>query len=186
MRTLLVFSALILIVCYLLGSIPFGYLVGLMRGVDVRKQGSGNIGATNVLRLLGPLAGGTVFLADALKGIVAVFLGQVFLPFDATWAGALCGLAAILGHNYSLYLRFKGGKGVATSLATLLALSPSVALLALLIFVITVALTKYVSLGSIVGAGSAWLITLGTREPAAYKIYVTVAALLIIYLCPEA
>lgn len=174
-------SVLIVIICYLLGSIPFGYLAGLLMGVDIRKQGSGNIGATNVLRILGPVAGSLVFLADATKGILAVFLGQIFLPLDATWAGAICGLAAILGHNYSLYLRFKGGKGVATSFATMLALSPSVALLALVIFIFIVALFRYVSLGSITAASSAWLITLVTSEPMAYKLFATVAAILIIY-----
>lgn len=143
---------------YLLGSIPNGFLVAQARGVDIRTIGSGNIGATNVFRALGTPAGVAVLLADALKGWVAVALVANLLCHgtypDAgaqarEWFRIVAGLAAILGHNYTCWLHFKGGKGIATSAGVLAALVPWPLLIILGIWIIVFALTRYVSLASI-------------------------------------
>jgi acyl phosphate:glycerol-3-phosphate acyltransferase len=143
-----------LLISYLAGSIPFAYLAGKARGVDLRKHGSGNLGATNAIRVLGPKIGGLVYLGDTLKGMLPALL----LPprIDAThpelWAIAF-GCAAILGHVRPIFLLGKGGgKGVATAGGVFFGLAPIPALIALAGFVITVAATRYASLGSIVAA----------------------------------
>lgn len=136
---------------FFLGAIPFGFIAGKMRGIDLREKGSGNIGATNTLRVLGVGPGVTVLLLDAAKGYAPVALAQDVLRLGGWWTLAV-GLSAVLGHTYSPYVRFKGGKGVATSLGVLIGLSPIIAGGSLLVFVVTVALTRYVSLGSILGA----------------------------------
>jgi len=170
------------VVSYLLGSIPFGYLlVRIFRGQDVRNTGSGNIGATNVARTGSKgLAVATLFL-DALKGYIAVafafwiahamfptptFIGGVVASDDLVFAGqtrfllaALAAFCALLGHMFPVWLRFQGGKGVATAAGAFVALAPKCLLLSLLLFVIVFALTRYVSLGSIVAAASfPWLV----------------------------
>lgn len=152
-------------VAYLLGSIPFGYiLVRLFTGADVRAQGSGNIGATNVARTgKKGLAIATLFL-DALKGAIAVWCAFQFgmqvnsglyvhlgLPFGFRLA-SLAALFAILGHMFPVWLKFKGGKGVATGLGVFVALAPKSVLVVLAAFLVIVALTRYVSLGSIIAA----------------------------------
>lgn len=138
---------------YLLGSIPTGYIVGRMRGVDIRTQGSGNPGATNVVRVLGWPAGITVFLADMGKGLVAAWVLVKFTAFPASEVlRVACGLAAVLGHTFTIFLGFKGGKGVATSCGVFLALAPLSTLAVFSLFVIVVAATRYVSLGSIIAA----------------------------------
>ena len=145
------------VVAYLLGSIPTGFLVAKARGIDIRTVGSGNIGATNVFRYLGTPAGIFVLLADALKGWVAVFI-LAKLVSQATgltsdsqveWLKICAGLAAILGHNYTCWLHFKGGKGIATSAGVLLALVPGALLIILGVWIGVFALTRYVSLASI-------------------------------------
>jgi acyl phosphate:glycerol-3-phosphate acyltransferase len=144
--------ALTAVVSYLLGSIPTGYLVAKAKGIDIRAVGSGNIGATNVFRILGKAAGITVLLVDALKGFVAckfVAFGHA-APSEAHQMVA--GLFAILGHNYTCWLRFKGGKGVATTAGVLLALAPVGFAVALATFLIVLALSRYVSLSSIAAA----------------------------------
>ncbi len=154
---------LALVAGYLLGSIPSGLLIGRALGIDVRATGSGKTGATNVLRSAGWGAGLSVALADILKSIVAITLAQHLFappsaPFTAVgsaWVAALTGLAVIVGHNYPIYVGFKGGRGVATTGAMMLALSWPVALVALIFFIIPIAYTRYVSLGSMVGAMSA-------------------------------
>jgi len=145
---------------YLMGSVPTGYLVARSRDVDIRKAGSGNIGATNVLRVLGKPAGILVLAIDALKGALACWL----LPAAAiALAGAeaapeveglriAAGLAAILGHNYTCWLRFKGGKGIATSAGVLLVWMPAALGLALLVWVLAFLVSGYVSLASVVAA----------------------------------
>jgi acyl-phosphate glycerol 3-phosphate acyltransferase len=144
------------IVAFLVGAIPFGFLAGKLYGKDLREEGSGNIGATNTLRVLGKRAGITVLLLDALKGFLPVFLALRHLP-GATpesggWSAVLVGFAAVFGHIYSPYVRFRGGKGVATALGVLIGLSPLIALSAFAVFFVTVYFTRYVSLGSILGA----------------------------------
>jgi glycerol-3-phosphate acyltransferase PlsY len=147
------------IIAYLLGSIPFGWLVAKAKGVDIRSAGSGNIGATNAMRVLGKTAGITVLLLDALKGYVAAAWVPVMLlkclnasPPDTALLPVIAGIAAVLGHNYTCWLKFKGGKGIATTAGVYLALAPLALLIALIVFLLAVAVTKYVSMGSISAA----------------------------------
>ncbi len=134
---------------YLLGSIPFGYiLLRAFRGQDVRQSGSGNIGATNVARS-SPALGVLTLLLDASKGLAAVALAQALFPGQRILAGAAA-LAAIIGHIFPVWLRFRGGKGVATGFGSFLMLAPKAVLLTICVFVAVVLLFRYVSLGSIV------------------------------------
>jgi acyl phosphate:glycerol-3-phosphate acyltransferase len=158
---------------YLLGSIPTGFLVAQARGIDIRAVGSGNIGATNVLRALGKPAGVFVLFMDALKGWLAVVpLSQlVLLAFGlSSDAGArevgaiIAGVSAILGHNFTCWLHFKGGKGIATSAGVLLALVPWALLTILIIWIIVFASTRYVSLGSVAAAAALPFATWATHE----------------------
>jgi glycerol-3-phosphate acyltransferase PlsY len=150
---------LVSVVAYLLGSIPFGYiLVRLFLKEDIRSKGSGNIGATNVIRSGSKGLGALTFLLDACKGYVAVVLATHLAawsslpPVNHQNAAALAALFAILGHGYTVWLRFKGGKGVATALGVFLALALYAALGGLAVFIVAVVLTRYVSLGSILAA----------------------------------
>ena len=149
---------LVVVIAYLLGSIHTGFLVAKAKGVDIRTVGSGNIGATNVFRFLGKPAGVFVLLADAAKGWLAVFLvakwvANWFFP-DASalsreWFYLCAGMAAILGHNYTCWLHFKGGKGIATSAGVLVALVPVPLLIILSVWIVAFVLSRYVSLASI-------------------------------------
>ncbi len=140
---------------YLLGSIPFGYLAGRLVGIDIRKAGSGNVGATNVVRVLGKRYGYPVFALDVLKGFGAVkFAMLMALGRSPAWNspeifGILAAIASVLGHLYPPWLRFNGGKGVATSAGALLALTPVATLIGVAIWIIVFWLTRYVSLASI-------------------------------------
>lgn len=157
--------SLAVIASYLLGSIPSGFLAGKARGVDIRKEGSGNIGATNVFRILGKKAGTGVLLADALKGWLAVAVGAelIALSFGPPAADAelapsreglqlAAGIAAILGHNYTCWLRFKGGKGIATTGGVLIAWLPQPFLVVLGVWIVVFGVSRYVSLASIIAA----------------------------------
>jgi acyl phosphate:glycerol-3-phosphate acyltransferase len=172
---------------YLLGSIPTGFLVARAKGIDIRKAGSGNIGATNAMRVLGKPAGIFVLVADALKGWLACFLGVLicvyyFMPpsgFVDFIAGAeakdsafialighcqiVAGIFVVLGHNYTCWLKFKGGKGIATTAGVYLALAPLAVLIALVVFILAVLVTRYVSVGSIAAAialpATVWIMT---------------------------
>lgn len=145
--------ALLMLGGYLLGSLPVGLWVGRRwKGLDVRQFGSGNIGATNVGRVCGPVAGGLVLVCDVLKGLLPPVAGAA-MELSSPWQ-ILAALAAILGHNYSVWLGFKGGKGIATSLGALLGIAPPVALTALLLFGIEMLLWRWVSLGALLGAFS--------------------------------
>lgn len=148
---------IIIITAYLLGNISTSYIVAKrLAGVDIRTQGSGNAGSTNVLRTLGKKAGALTFIGDVLKGLIAVLIAR-FIAYGANLDDTTCAyiavVAVVLGHNYPVFLGFKGGKGVATSLGSMLGMNPLVALLCLGFFIIIVAITKYVSLGSILGIG---------------------------------
>lgn len=150
------------ILAYLIGSIPFGYLiVRLKTGGDVRASGSGNIGATNVLRTTGRAAGILTLLLDFAKGFFAVWLGSQLTAGDPVWT-SLCAVAVLLGHAFPVFLRFKGGKAVASSLGAFTFLAPPAIAAVVLVFVVTVALTRYISLGSILAAGlfplAVWMI----------------------------
>ena len=140
---------LALALSFLGGSIPFGVLIGRARGVDVRAVGSGNIGTTNVWRALGPLAGGAVFALDVFKGVLGPILGH-WLVGGSEWAIALCGIAAVLGHTFSPFLGFKGGKGIATSLGAMLGLMPLVGLLIFAIWGVILGLTRMISAASVI------------------------------------
>jgi acyl phosphate:glycerol-3-phosphate acyltransferase len=156
---------------YLSGSIPFAATAGKLRGVDLRKHGSGNLGATNVFRVLGWKVGLLVFLADALKGALPVLLlpPRIAGAHDpVVWAIA-CGIAAIAGHVRPIFLRFrKGGKGVATAAGVFFALAPLPMAVTFAVFVAVVFATGYVSLGSMISAvvlPTILLVTLGPRSP---------------------
>ena len=145
-------TLLALLAGYLIGSLPFGYWVARARGVDILKEGSGNPGATNVKRVVGPAAGNIVFILDFLKGVLAVSWVRV-LPAAAEEAWivlSILGLVgAILGHSFSLFLRFRGGKGVATTVGGMVTLMPVATLIAILVWLLIFFLTRYVSLASI-------------------------------------
>lgn len=137
-----------LAVGYLVGSIPFAFLMARrVRGVDLRRLGSGNVGAANVMRTAGPRAAVAVAALDAAKGAAAVFVAQ---RAGGGGAAAVAGVGAVLGHVWPMWLSFRGGKGVATAFGVFVVLAPEVTLLCLLGFVGTVAVTRYVSLGSLV------------------------------------
>jgi len=156
---------------YLIGSIPTGFLVGRAKGVDIRAIGSGNIGATNAMRVLGKPAGIFVLFLDALKGYAAcAFIAPLIFNWLAPHSSGLfryfqdepvelqiryylvAGISVVLGHNYTCWLKFKGGKGIATTAGVYLALAPAALGIALAAFLLAVALTRYVSAGSIAGA----------------------------------
>ncbi len=136
---------------YLFGAVPFGLLVAKARGVDIRTQGSGNIGATNVFRVIGKGWGIFTFVLDALKGFVPAFFFPGLAGDGAEW-GVLFGMIAIVGHSFPIYLKFKGGKGVATSAGMLLGVAPAAVGVAFLCWVLCMVLSRYVSLSSIVAA----------------------------------
>jgi len=146
--------ALVLVASYLLGSIPFSFLVGRAFGVaDVRRVGSGNVGATNVLRSAGKTAGLLALLLDAAKGAVASLLALWLVP-DRPAVAALAAVAAVLGHMYPVWLRFQGGKGVAAGLGAFAPLVPKAAMAATGVFLLTLMATRYVSISSIVGTAT--------------------------------
>ena len=145
---------LCIVAAYLVGAIPFGLLLSMGSGVDIRSQGSKNIGATNVARLLGKKLGILTLFADIAKGFLPMFVVAHFLPEtpQINTIIALCGAATVLGHMFPVYLGFKGGKGVATALGIFLYLAPAGVLVCLVVFVAAVALSGFVSLGSLLGA----------------------------------
>ena len=163
---------LIALLAYLLGSIPTGYLVARAKGIDIRSVGSGNIGATNALRVLGKPAGILVFVVDALKGFLAVVLIVNWYPELCNLAprwfapnchgdhqlreslGIVAGVFAVLGHNYTCWLKFKGGKGIATSAGVLTALVPWALLIIFSLFIVLSAITRFISVGSLAAAFS--------------------------------
>ncbi len=153
---------------FLLGSIPFGLLFGKLKGIDIRKHGSGNIGATNVFRTLGKGAGISCLILDFLKGLFPVLVAKHFtedlLETERTLAQSivvLTGFAAIIGHNFSPWIGFKGGKGIATSAGVIAALMPAGAVILVLVWVIFTFTTKYVSVGSIAAAIAFPILCLG-------------------------
>lgn len=156
---LILFLAASLIAGYLLGSINSSVLVGRFFGVDIRKKGSGNAGATNTLRTLGKKAAVIVFIGDALKAVVAILLARLFafllFPEDVNtslYAQYLASFGAVLGHNFPVYFGFKGGKGIVTSIACITTLEWRIGLILIVIGVGLIILTRFVSLGSIAGA----------------------------------
>ncbi len=180
----------IAVAAYLLGSIPVGYLlVRVFRRQDVRSMGSGNIGATNVLRTGGKGLGAATFLLDVLKGAGAVWLGgeigRWLIPtLPLRDAQALAALFAVLGHVFPCWLRFRGGKGVATGFGVFLVASPWAALAAIATFAVVFAITRYVSVASIVGALAflvfAWFIPPGPHPPFFFAVECFIVGLIVI------
>lgn len=173
---------LVLIAAYLLGSIPFGYLVVRAKeGADVRATGSGGTGATNVSRRAGKLAGVVTLLLDALKGALAVLLARWLLTddFGVNWWVAVASFLAVLGHCFPIWLGFRGGKGVATGVGVFLSLYPLAVACAAVVFIIVVALTRYVSLGSILATAAfplfVWLLSLSFNQRADLAPVITAA-----------
>ncbi len=180
---MLEFAAVILL-SYLLGAIPFGLIATkLTGGIDVREYGSGRTGAANVLRTGGKKAGLITVIGDLAKGAAAVLLASFFLSTPAAEVAAA--LAAIVGHNWSIYIKFQGGRGVTTFLGGLLAIYWPIALLCGGVVLGVTALTRYFSLGSIIGVSCSFLamlpLALLGREPIEYLIYAGVAACLIVW-----
>jgi glycerol-3-phosphate acyltransferase PlsY len=148
--------ATVLIASYLLGSIPFGYLAGRLAGIDIRKAGSGNIGATNVVRVLGKSYGYPVFVLDFLKGLGAVKI-SVLIAMRLEWSspeifGIVAAVSTVIGHCFPLWLKFRGGKGIATSAGALFGLMPLAMLIGAAIWILVFWLTRYVSVASVVAA----------------------------------
>ncbi len=147
----------VIILSYLIGGIPFGYLIAVTKGIDIRTEGSGNIGATNVGRVLGRKYGLIIFILDMFKGFVAVFFvpllvsGMKFPTTPDNLLVILCGLFAVLGHAFPVYLRFRGGKAVATSFGIFVWLAPRPILISFGVWIVTVMVSRYVSLGSMIG-----------------------------------
>ena len=183
-------SLLILTASYFFGSIPTGYLlVRLIRKEDIRTVGSGNIGATNVLRSGGKGLGAATFLLDMLKGCAAVWLGALVAPMLMPHSPlrnveALAALCAVLGHMFPVWLRFRGGKGVATGFGVFLVAAPWAALAAISVFFLVLYFTRYVSLASILGSASfplfAFLFDRGDRPHFFVAVQIAVASLIIL------
>jgi len=169
---------LAVVVSYLIGSIPFGYVIARSKGVDIRQHGSGNIGATNVWRTLGPLPGIVAFAGDAGKGFAAVWLGR-YAGIEG--AELLTGFAAMAGHSWPVYLKFKGGKIIATGAGVVLALSPPATLIALLVWLSVLGIFRYVSLSSICAAVSVPVSLYALGNGWKYASFGTLLALLAIY-----
>jgi len=142
-------TVLLIVIGYFLGTIPTGFLVAKLRGVDIQKVGSGNIGATNVLRALGTLPAIIVMILDPVKGAIAALI-PTLIGTDS-WTIVLAGLAAVLGNNFNVLLRLRGGKGIATSIGVYLVIDPLTATLCLVLGVATILVGRMVSLGSLVG-----------------------------------
>lgn len=186
----------IVIVAYLLGSFPTGYIaVKQLKGIDIRSVGSGSTGATNVLRTLGKIPGAIVLLIDAFKGVLAIALAyslfnyaplQEFIPptVDANlwepWVVTLVGLAAILGHSKSIFLGFTGGKSVAISLGILLAMNWQIGLATLGVFAVVIAISRIVSLSSIIGAVAVSIFMTLLHQPIPYVLFGVAGGLYVI------
>ncbi|GFR36872.1 glycerol-3-phosphate acyltransferase [Insulibacter thermoxylanivorax] len=136
-------------ICYLIGSLSFSLIVGKIKGIDIRKHGSGNAGATNTLRVLGIVPAIIVFVLDMGKGIASVLIGS-WLSQGTLWVTAACGLAAIIGHNWPVFFSFRGGKGIATTIGVTAVLSFYPAAIAGAVAIISIFITRYVSLGSLI------------------------------------
>ncbi len=170
---------LVVAAAFFAGAIPFGVLIARRRGVDIREQGSGNIGATNVARVLGARAGAVVLVLDAGKGAAAVLAAE---HWSASLAcAALAGWAAICGHCFSPFLRGKGGKGVATALGVFLALAPAVALVAIAVFALIAGRTRVPALGSLAGVATAAAFALLSHAPAPVSVLACVTFPLLVY-----
>lgn len=170
----------LIVLGYFIGALPTGLiLVRVLRGEDIRKYGSGNIGAANVLRVAGPGVAAAVLLVDVLKGLVPVLLA--LRAGVAPWAVVAAGLATIAGHNWSVFLGFRGGKGIATSFGVLAGLSLQAALVAAVVWIVVVAITRFSSLGSLLAVVSVPILLWRLRTPPEYVAFGIIASLFAIY-----
>jgi glycerol-3-phosphate acyltransferase PlsY len=173
---------LIALLSYLMGSVPAGYIAGRFAGIDIRSVGSGNVGATNVLRILGKPYGYAVFLFDFFKGVGAVWMSILIINAahpgnqESELVGIMAGVLCVLGHTYPVWLGFKGGKGVATSAGVLFGLMPPAALTVLAVWFVTFQATKYVSVASIVAA-------VALPATAAVMVHFEKAGMPLVYFC---
>jgi len=164
---------------YLVGSVPFAFLLARRRGVDLRQAGSGNVGAANVLRTSGATWAVSAMCLDATKGALAVLIAQRLAAGQA--APVAAGLAAVIGHVYPVWIGFRGGKGVATAAGVFAVLAPVAVLLALGVFIATVSVTRYISLGSIAAAVTLAVATVAGDVPASVAMGAAAAALIIVH-----
>ena len=171
-------QALALVLAYLLGSIPFALIAGKLHGVDLREAGSGNLGATNVFRTLGRTAGVTVMVLDIAKGAAAVLVAVALT--DNPWPIAV-GALAILGHVFPVWTHFKGGKGVAVGAGALIGLVPAASGVLLVLWILLVVFTRYVSVASIVAALAAAPLAFVFGAPWSYVVFIALAGLFVIY-----
>lgn len=160
---------------YLLGSINSAVIISKMKGKDIRTVGSGNAGATNILRTFGKGAAGLVFLIDILKGVVAVLIGRAI---GGDYGSYLGGFLAVIGHNFPVYFGFRGGKGIVTSLAVMLTVAPTEALFGLVLAIVVIYVTRYVSLGSILGSLSFGILAVIRGDDMWFRIFAICTALL--------
>ncbi|MCL6628973.1 MAG: glycerol-3-phosphate 1-O-acyltransferase PlsY [Armatimonadetes bacterium] len=173
-------ALVILVASYFLGSVPFGLIIcKLWKGIDIRTYGSGNIGATNVMRSAGKGPAIVVFLADVLKGLVVVLAAKHFVP-TLDWLPVIAGMLAIVGHSASVFLRFSGGKGVATSLGVVIGLDWRVAAIGFGLWVVTVVATRYVSVASILASASVPVFMFVFQQHISYKLFALLAASFVI------
>ena len=168
------------ILSYFLGAIPFGVFVGKARGVDVRAVGSGNSGATNVWRTLGPAAGLTVFILDVAKGLAAPYIARILVGNNEYWIIAVCAVLAILGHTFSVFLKFRGGKGIATGLGAALGLMPIPALIAFAVWLGVLLLSRMISVASIAACIALPIAACIFGAPMPFVVVITIIALLAI------
>ena len=170
------------ILSYLIGSIPTAFiLTKKFRGEDLREFGSGNVGATNAARVLGFKTGAFVAVVDILKGYFTVFLAQIILPKDiSVYIIFILGLAVIIGHNYSLFLNFSGGKGVATTLGVVMRILPLSFLIFVIVWILITVITRYVSLASIMAAISLAFSSYFLKVNSAYFYFMSILAIIII------
>ncbi len=152
MRDGVFLSILLIVISYILGSIPFGLIISKLRGIDPRKVGSGNIGTTNVLRSAGIIPAILTLLLDGGKGAISVFISNAIDP-SSEYTGYIAGLFSIIGHNFPVFLRFKGGKGVATTLGVLLVILPEIGMISILIWLTVAITTRYSSLSALLSLG---------------------------------
>ncbi len=172
----------VILISYLLGSIPFGYYMGKFYGVDVRKKGSGNIGFTNVWRLIGPLPALIVLFFDAGKGWLSVYYGFLIGGEKLAMFGAI---SSILGHLFPMFLKFKGGKGVATGFGICIFIDPLITGIALIIFLLVIFTTKYVSLGSLGAALTVTVLAIAFDINVYYKLIIIPASIVVLIMHRE-
>lgn len=167
------------IIAYFIGNFATSYIVSMRSAkIDIRQHGSGNAGATNVLRVLGAKAAAITFIGDALKGVIAVLIGRYLA---GSYGAVLAAFFVIIGHNWPVLLKFKGGKGVATTIGSMLAINPLVVMIALAVGIVILITTKYVSLASITGMVIFPILMIVLKQPIEYNIFSVVVAVIAIY-----